>query len=97
MNTKNLMRIALAMIFGPPLCLALMYAGSLFMYLTEPWGWFLLFLVLALPFGTIVVGFIIRVGAKTWTGQFQPNVRHPGWGRRPAAGPTFRFKGDDDE
>lgn len=64
MKSKHWMYLAATMIFGPPLCLALIAACSLFMYLTEPWGWLLLFLLFGLSFGTILVGVIIRYGGK---------------------------------
>lgn len=79
MKSKHVLLLAGALVFGPPCCLALIGACTLFMYLTEPWGWFLLFLLLGLPVGTVVVGLIIRYGGRHERGGFEPSARHPGW------------------
>jgi len=62
MQGRTLLILAALLLFAPPLLFTCISLFLLFMVLTEPWGWLALFLLLALPLGTLLVGLIIRYG-----------------------------------
>jgi hypothetical protein len=75
MQSKTLLLLACLLLFGPPLAFTCISLFLLFMVLTEPWGWLGLFLLLAVPMGTLLIGLILRATHKP-----QPmSDRHPGW------------------
>lgn len=85
MQGKTLLILACLVLLGPPLIFTCISLFLLFMYLTEPWGWFLLFLLLGLPLGTLLVGAILWYGNRH---EVMPRAwRHMDW----------RPLGDDDE